>query len=288
MGVSKCITILGCGYLGQVLVERCIRKGWRISALTRNHQTAEKLHELGVSEIVEDRLEGASWHGKLDPTQDFVVNCVGAASRDLDGYRQSYVEGQDSVRKWLMDGKVGTLLFTSSISVYPQSGGVSVDESSLTEDASERGGLLLEAEGKCLAPSVNVDRSFVLRLAGLYGPGRHLMVDKLKGGQPFEGNANRTLNLIHVADAADAVLRCLDTGQGIRGGIYNVSDGSHFSRGEIVSWLADKLGVEMTRFLENDEARIPNRKVSINKIRSDLKWEPQYNSFVKGYDSILS
>ena len=170
-----------------------------------------------MSQVVEARLEETEWHGQLDSAQDFVVNCVGAASRTLDGYRQSYVEGQDSIGRWLSGGKVGSLLFTSSISVYPQSEGRSVDEKSSTEGASERGRLLLEAEEKCLAPSVGVDRSHVLRLAGLYGPGRHLMVEKLKAGQPFEGNANRTLNLIHVADAADAILHCLEAGPGSRG-----------------------------------------------------------------------
>jgi nucleoside-diphosphate-sugar epimerase len=242
---------------------------------------------MGVSKVVEAKLEGTDWHEQLDPTQDFVVNCVGAASRTLDGYRQSYVDGQESIGKWLAKGKAGTLLFTSSISVYPQSEGRSVDETSSNEGASERGQLLLEAEEKCLASVVDVDRSFVLRLAGLYGPGRHLMVEKLKGGQPFEGNANRTLNLIHVVDAAEAVLCCLEAEPEIRGGIYNVSDGSHFSRGEIVAWLAEKLGVAVTPFLENDGALVPDRKVSIDKIRNDLKWEPRYNSFVKGYESIL-
>lgn len=285
--MSKCITIFGCGYLGQALAGRCLEKGWRVSALTRNPETAEALRRKGASNVVESELGGTEWHGQLDPFQDFVVNCVGAASRTLDGYRQSYVEGQESVGKWLAKGKAGTLLFTSSISVYPQSGGLSVDESSSTKGASERGRLLLEAEEKCLAPSVNVGRSYVLRLAGLYGPGRHLMVEKLKAGHPFEGNANRTLNLIHVTDAADAVLRCVDAGSDIRGGIYNVSDGSHFPRGEIVAWLADRLGVEVTPFLENDGALVPDRKVCIGKIRNDLKWEPRYNSFVKGYESIL-
>ena len=285
--MSKRITIFGCGYLGKVLAGLCLEKGWLVSALTRNPETARSLRDQGVSQVVEARLEETEWHGQLDSAQDFVVNCVGAASRTLDGYRQSYVEGQESIGRWLSGGKVGSLLFTSSISVYPQSEGRSVDEKSSTEGVSERGRLLLGAEEKCLAPSVGVDRSYVLRLAGLYGPGRHLMVEKLKAGQPFEGNANRTLNLIHVADAADAILHCLEAGPSIRGGIFNVSDGSHFSRKEIVSWLAGKLGVEVTPFLENDQGGTPDRKVSIAKIKSELAWIPRYNSFVKGYESIL-
>lgn len=286
--MSKSITIFGCGYLGQVLAGHCLEKGWRVSALTRNPETAEGLRQRGISKVVEAQLEGTDWHGQLDPTQDFVVNCVGAASRTLDGYRQSYVKGQDSVRAWLGDGKVGTLLFTSSISVYPQKGGALVNEASLTEGASERAQLLLDAEEKCLSSSASLGRSFVLRLAGIYGPGRHLLIEKLKKGQSFSGNSTRTLNLIHVEDAARAVLCCLNSGEENMGGTYNVSDGSHFSRGEIVSWLADKLGLQMTRFEENDPAGTPDRKVSIELITKELKWNPLYNSFVKGYESILS
>lgn len=286
--MNKSITIFGCGYLGQVLAGHCLGKGWQVSALTRNPETAEALRQKGVANIVEAKLEGADWHGQLDPSQDFVVNCVGAASRTLDGYRQSYVKGQDSVREWLTAGKVGTLLFTSSISVYPQTGGALVDELSPTEGASGRAKLLLEAEGKCLSPLPSLGRSFVLRLAGIYGPGRHLLIEKLKKGQAFEGNSARTLNLIHVEDAARAVLHCLDMAGRVDGGIYNVSDGSHFSRGEIVSWLANKLNLQKTPFAENDPVGTPDRKVSIELIKKELKWNPLYNSFVKGYESILS
>ncbi len=286
--MSKSITIFGCGYLGQVLAGHCLEKGWLVSALTRNPETAEALRQKGAAHVVEAKLEGTDWHGQLDPSQDFVVNCVGAASRTLDGYRQSYVKGQDSVREWIGSGKVGTLLFTSSISVYPQTGGALVDELSPTKGVSERAELLLEAEGKCLSPSPSLGRSFVLRLAGIYGPGRHLLIEKLKKGQAFEGNSARTLNLIHVEDAARAVLCCLNSGDENRGGTYNVSDGSHFSRGEIVSWLADKLGLQTTPFAQNDPDGTPDRKVSTELISKELKWSPLYNSFVKGYESILS
>ena len=269
-------------------MRHCMEMGWRVSALTRNLDTARFLRDQGVSKVVEAGLAGKGWHDQLDPSQDFVVNCVGAASPTLDGYEESYVRGQESVREWLAGGKAGALLFTSSISVYPQRGGSLVDETARTENASERARLLLEAEEKCLAPSPGISRSFVLRLAGIYGPDRHLLVEKLKRGESFGGNSSRTLNLIHVEDAARAIVFSLNSGREIKGGIYNVSDGSHFSRGEIVSWLADKLGLQATGFAEDDPPNSPDRKISIERIKTELKWTPLYNSFVKGYESILS
>jgi nucleoside-diphosphate-sugar epimerase len=285
--MSNTITILGCGYLGTALAEHCIGKGFTVSALTRNAETAKKLHSIGVSQVVEAQLQENEWHSQLDSNQDFVVNCVGASSPDNQGYITSYVEGQDSVMKWLERGSVGSFLFTSSISVYPQTEKRFVDETASCAGVSEKGGLLLAAEQKCFPPVSTVKRSFILRLAGLYGPDRHLLIDKVKNGQEFQGNADRILNLIHRDDAVKAILNCLESDQSNIGRIYNVSDGSHSTRGQIVTWLAEKLKVTVPTFQENDEEGTPNRKVSNNRILDELSWSPQFSSFQTGYDSIL-
>ena len=237
--MSNTITILGCGYLGTALAEHCIGKGFTVSALTRNAETAKQLHSIGVSQVVEAQLQENDWHSQLDSNQDFVVNCVGASSPDNQGYITSYVEGQDSVMKWLEGGSVGSFLFTSSISVYPQTEKRFVDETASCAGVSEKGGLLLAAEQKCFPPVSTVKRSFILRLAGLYGPDRHLLIDKVKNGQEFQGNADRILNLIHRDDAVKAILNCLEADQTNIGRIYNVSDGNHSTRGQIVTWLAE-------------------------------------------------
>ena len=144
--MSKKLAILGCGYLGSELARQALDRGWTVVALTRNANTAASLREAGVSHVVEAELDGISWHGDIDATQDFVVNCVGAASADLAGYAKSYVEGQDSVMQWASNGQVGTYVFTSSSSVYPQTGRRLVDETASCDGVSERGGLLLAAE----------------------------------------------------------------------------------------------------------------------------------------------
>ena len=286
--VNNTLTILGCGYLGTALADHCIRGGWNVSALTRNVETAKNLRGLGVSNVIVANLQDDDWHSQLDPNQDFVVNCVGASSPDNQGYISSYIEGQDSAMKWLDKGKVGSFVFTSSISVYPQTEKRFVDETASCSGVSEKGGLLLAAEQKCFPPVSSVNRSFILRLAGLYGPDRHLLIDKVKNNQEFQGNADRILNLIHRDDAVKAILNCLEADESNIGRIYNVSDGSHSTRGQIVSWLADKLQVPAPTFKEDDEEGTPNRKVSNNRILDELSWSPQFTNFQIGYDSILS
>jgi len=285
--VSQTITILGCGYLGSALAKQCISKGWTVSALTRNSAKAKDLRAMGVDKVIEAQIEDENWHDQLDSSQDFVVNCVGAASSDAQGYISSYIEGQDSVMKWLKQGSVKTFVFTSSTSVYPQSGKRFVDETASCVGVSEKGGLLLAAEQKCFPPVSSISRSFILRLSGLYGPGRHLLMNKVKQGEDIDGNEDRILNLIHRDDAANAVISCLQADASNLGRIYNVSDGTHATRGQIVAWLAESLNLSTPSFKGDDEEGTPNRKVSNNRILDDLSWSPEYSNYQLGYQSIF-
>ena len=285
--MSNKITILGCGYLGSALAESCIKQGWHVSALTRNSETASQLRAMGVSQVVESQIENDDWHSKLDPNQDFVVNCVGASSTSVEGYVQSYVEGQDSTMIWLEQGKVGSFVFTSSSSVYPQTQKRFVDETASCAGVSEKGGLLLAAEQKCFPPVSSISRSFILRLAGIYGPGRHLFIDKVKKEEEFSGNADRIINLIHRDDAVSAIISCLVSPSTNIGRIYNVSDGNHATRGQIANWLAENLNVKKPAFMEDDEEDLPNRKISNNRILDELPWSPKYTNYQVGYQSII-
>ena len=285
--MSSTLTILGCGYVGTALAKSALAKDWNVSALTRNEETGKKLEGLGVQNVVVSRLDSDEWHSYLDSKQDFVVNCVGAFSPSLDGYVTSYVEGQKSAMKWLENGFVNSYIFTSSCSVYPHTGRKLIDEKASCADVSEKGRILLAAEGISFPPPSSINRSFVLRLAGIYGPDRHLLVNKVKEGVELDGNADRILNLVHRDDAVSAIFACLLADQKNLGRLYNLSDGSASSRGQIVEWLADKLKVDLPSFKEDDKECTPNRKISNQRILEELEWSPQFSSYIQGYESLL-
>jgi nucleoside-diphosphate-sugar epimerase len=285
--MSSTLTILGCGYIGSALAEVALEKNWTVSALTRNEETGKNLERMGVQDVVISRLDSDEWHSYLDPNQDFVVNCVGAFSPSLDGYVTSYVEGQKSAMKWIEAGKVNSYLFTSSCSVYPQTGRKLVEETASCAGVSEKGGLLLAAEGLSFPPPSSIGRSFVLRLGGIYGPGRHLLANKVKNGVAMDGNAGRILNLIHRDDAVSAILACLLADESNLGRLYNLTDSSPSARGEIVEWLANKFEVSPPSFSEDDKEDTPNRKISSQRIMKELNWSPKYPSFIQGYESLL-
>ena len=285
--MSSTLTILGCGYIGTALAAVALDKKWKVSALTRNQATGHKLENMGVQEVVVSRLDSDEWHSYLEPNQDFVVNCVGAFSPSPEVYVTSYIEGQKSAMKWLEAGKVRSYLFTSSCSVYPQTGRKLVDATASCAGVSEKGGLLLAAEGISFPPPPSIARSFVLRLGGIYGPERHLLADKVKNGVTMDGNAGRILNLIHRDDAVSAILACLLAEEKNLGRIYNLTDGSPSARGEMVEWLANRLKVPPPAFSEDDKEDTPNRKISSQRIMEELNWSPRFSSFIKGYESLL-
>jgi len=286
--MSKKIAILGCGYLGKELAKTVLAKNWEVTALTRNPNTIYELREMGVANVCQGILAEDVWHSQINPEQDFVVNCVGAASPSVEGYRESYLEGIRSIKRWMSPHCKTRFVFTSSTSVYPQSSGERVDEGSSNEGVSERGQILLDAERECL--SLNSERitSFVLRLAGLYGPDRHLLINKVRAGEEMSGNGQRILNLIHRNDAANAILGVLTHSECKNGKIYNVTDNEGANREEITNWIADKLDLKRVKFAQNDSANVPNRLVSSDLIRSEIGWHPEYPSFRKAYEEMLA
>ena len=88
---------------------------------------------------------------------------------------------------------MGTLVYTSSTSVYSQGGGVQVDETVPATGASERAQLLLDAEARLKSNAGACARWFVLRLAGIYGPGRHHLLEQVRAGE-VSGTAEHHLN----------------------------------------------------------------------------------------------
>ena len=285
------VIIFGCGYVGKEFARTSVQLGWEVTALTRNHDTASDLRKIGVRTVT-GLLQSDDWWKEAEGAYDHVVNCVGAASPSLAGYRESYLHGMESILGWMREKKIGAqnLLFTSSSSVYPQTDGGLVNEKSETKYASPRAQVLLEAERSCLnAPSSLALKRCVLRFSGLYGPGRHLLVDKIRRGDPMNGSPHRVLNLLHRDDAASSIHAFLQSDPSEEGGyIYNVCDGQHAKRGEIAEWVANRVGVSVPAFVGADADNGPNRRVDNAHICNELKWSPQYPDFQSGYEDFLA
>ena len=100
--------------------------------------------------------------------------------------------------------------FVSSTAVYAQDGGEWIDESSPAEATHFRARLLLEGE-RLLRDSASAATAVtVLRLSGIYGPGRTRLVELVRSGRAtYPPGPPRYANRIHRDDAAGALAHLL-------------------------------------------------------------------------------
>lgn len=293
--LPESVFIFGCGYVGTALAHHLISHGVRVGALTRNPKKAARLRELGINEVIEAELDTRDWHSHISDRYLAVVNCVSSAGGGIDGYLKSYVNGQRSILEWAKSQSIMTYVYTSSTSVYPQGGGMVVDEEADTREAPPTGKVILESE-QLLARADYVGRWFVLRLVGIYGPGRHYLLDQLREtNSEIPGSGEYALNMIHLEDIVGAICATLRAEHSIESGIFNIADDTPSSKVEVLTWLANELGLAAPNFnstevpegLKHRGGRVRDRLVSNAKARERLGWKPRYPSYREGYAGFL-
>jgi nucleoside-diphosphate-sugar epimerase len=285
------LVVFGCGYVGGEVARQALDRGLRVTALTRNPDKAAALRALGITTVVADLASG-TWHAAIPDGADLVLNAVSSGGGGVDGYRSSYLEGMKSVLTWARtQGPVGTLVYTGSTSVYAQDGGVRVDEHSPISARDERAAVLGETEGVLWAEAGTVARACVLRLAGIYGPGRHHLIEQVRAGE-VSGNGGHHLNLIHRDDICAAIWAVFGAPATMTAEIFNVADDAPATKAEVAAWLAGRLGVSVPRFsgvpAGGRRAVTPDRIIVNARLKAALGWAPQYPSFREGYATLLS
>ncbi len=294
---GKRLVVFGCGYVGSAVAQAALVAGARVEALTRNPAKAEALRAQGLHKVVVAELASTDWHDQLEAGADFLVNCVSSGGGGVEGYRQCYVAGMESILEWTekSDAPVGTLVYTSSTSVYPQGEGAVIDETQPAEGATPNGAIIRESEKLLEASLIAACRRwFILRLAGIYGPERHHLLDQLRAGAAtLNGSGDYHLNLVQRDDIVKAIFACLVAPEATGSQIFNVADTAPALRGEVVAWLAEKLGRPAPGFDGTTTNRraglpMPDRLISSAKIRRTLGWRPDYPDYRAGFEKLLS
>ena len=268
------MVIAGCGFVGLATARVFHGAGWEVLGLTHSPESAAALggenFPVAACDISDaDAVRGiAAQFGKK---ADAVIHCASSGRGGADAYRSVYLEG---ARNLLDAFATARLIFTSSTSVYAQTDGAVVNEDSPAEPPRETGHILRETEDIVLARG-----GIIARLAGIYGPGRSVLLRKFFSGEAIiEGDGARIVNQVHRDDIASAlrvlIAKCAT-------GIYNISDDAPMPQREIYAWLAQRFA----RPLPPTGPIDPNRKrgwtskrVSNAKLRA-LGWSPMFPSF---------
>lgn len=241
-------------------------------------------------------VDSGDWHERVPADCGWVLNCVSSAGGGLDGYRKSYVGGNQSLLDWMKKAHAERIVYTSSTAVYPFTDGRDVFEEDAGGDLAPSGRVVFESERILRENALSSERTTVLRLSGIYGPGRHYLLDSLrKGHGTIAGRGDIFLNLIHrddIAAAADAVLSSGETA----GHTYNLSDGHPALKEEVVRWLAAELEMPPPAFDPRATGRRmrinaagdpPNRRVRVERLMKATGWTPSHPDYRSGFRAIL-
>jgi nucleoside-diphosphate-sugar epimerase len=184
-----------------------------------------------------DLAHPQSWPALPEHIDD-VIYAAAADRAEQAAYELAYVDGLSRVLDAVSAGRRAPrrVLFTSSTAVYAQRDGEIVDETSDTEPQHFSGKVMLRAEQLLLASGLP---AVVLRLGGIYGPGRARMVDQLVSGALTLAASSTPTNRIHRDDCAGAICHLLTLPQPAP--VYLGVDDEPASQHAIVSFLAQRL-----------------------------------------------
>lgn len=287
----KRIFIAGCGYIGARLARIWKEKGAEVTCLVRSPEHRDALASEGL----------IAQAGSLDDPD-------GLPGLDVAGSIVYYLVpppgggNMDTRARHFCSALAGTspparIIYISATSVYSEINGGVVTESSPAVPASAMGKRRLDAERVFREYGKNAGAPLlILRVSGIYGPGR-LPLMQISQGQPLLlENAAGPSNRIHADDLA---LVCLAAaGKGRDGDIFNISDGHPASMTAYFNACADALGMPRQPQVTLEEARhvmsplmysyvSESRIVDNSKMIEELGITLRYPTFKEGISASL-
>lgn len=259
------VAIIGCGYVGCAVAQFWQQK--MTFVVTATTTTPERVPELQTvaQQVVVVQGNDSDLLKSVLRNQDVVLLSVGAKSADV--YEETYLHTAQTLVSVLKQiPSVQQLIYTGSYAVYGDRNGAWVDEESLIAPAHQNGQILSDTEQVLLSGSSENLRVCILRLGGIYGPGRELV--KIFGryaGTTRPGNGKDTTNWIHLDDIIGGIKFVR---RNRLQGIYNLVDDAHLTTGELLDRVCETHNLPKVKWDSSQESKRPyNAKVSNKKIK---------------------
>jgi nucleoside-diphosphate-sugar epimerase len=183
-----------------------------------------------------------------------------------------------------LDGR--TLVYLSATGVYGDSGGAWVDETAPTDTG--RRTARAEADAVWLARGARV-----LRLPGIYGPGRSALERVGEGKAHRIALPGQVFSRVHVDDIVSGALAAFDAPPGA----YNLADDLPCSQNAVIEEACRLLGAPLPPLQSLDEAGLSpmarafyaeNRRIANAKAKRVLGWRPRYPTYREGLSACLA
>lgn len=233
--MSRQFFIFGAGYSGRAFG---IANAGRDPAIgtTRSRSKFALLEDAGIAPL---QFDGTGVSDEVREALAKTTHLIVSAGPDDDGDPVL-----NATRDIILGGmpKLEWIGYLSTIGVYGDHKGAWVDETSECRPLSRRSVDRVKAENAWL--ELGTTRGVpvaVLRLSGIYGPGRNALLNIENGTARRLVKPGQVFNRIHVEDIAGALLHLAD---GNTGGVFNVTDDEPSPPQDVVAYAAQLMGVE--------------------------------------------
>jgi len=278
------VLIAGCGYAGIALGTRLASEGHSIWGLRRRSE----LLPTAILPLRADLCNPVSLT-PIPAALDFVFYTAAAERADDASYQAAYVTGIRNLLDHLFETRhpIKRLFFTSSTAVYAQTGSEWVDETSQTSPQEFFGRRLLEGEQLLLQSPF---AATVVRMAGIYGPGRTRLIDQVRRGEAIcQAGELRYTNRIHRDDCAGVLRHLMSLSD--PEALYLGTDHEPADQSLVFRWLAERLGAPPP-CAEPRATATGGRSQSNKRCRNARLLESGYSfrypTFREGYEAILA
>ncbi len=274
------VLIAGCGDVGSALANRLIAENFKVWGLRRNIETLPK----GIIPVAADLTSPTrpeNWPDHID----YLVYSAAAKGRTPESYQRAYIDGLKNVLNWTRTNNKHPkrILFTSSTSIYHQSHGEWLDETSPTEPTSFAGQTMQEAEQLLINEDIPATS---VRFGGIYGPGRGRMIQQIKEGKGYAAEPVSWSNRIHRDDCAGVLAHLihLDMKGSKLADCYLAVDDQPAPLHQVTQWLAQQLGVSIK---EHQESRRGSKRCR-NALIRQTGYRFIYPGYQSGYAALLN
>ena len=272
------ILIVGAGDVGGRLACSLAAAGHEVTALRRQPQALPGVRMLAADVTRPQTL-------LLPAGLDVVVTALSPGEPGVEAYRRVYVEGTRALQQALAGQHLCRQFWVSSTSVYGEDAGERIDEQVPARPASDTARALLDAEALVRAAPWP---STILRCSGLYGPGRHRLLQWVASGRPVQQDPPSWSNRLHVEDAAGLLHHLVEQAlAGIRLlPLYLGVDDCPVPQHEVLAWLDGRLGLPVPPLVARPGAG-QGKRISNHALR-ESGYRLRYPDYRAGYEQVLA
>ncbi len=282
--------IFGLGYSARAVARALGETPGPVVSVSGTTRSSDRSQVLGLEGAFVHVFDGTTPGETLKPSLGDASHVIVSIPPGADGDPVLACHGEDLMRSTTL----GWLCYYSTVGVYGDQDGAWIDETATPDPDNERSRHRLEAENQWrrFAAQKKVPL-LILRLAGIYGPGRSGF-DRLDAGTARRVvKPGQVFNRIHVADIARVTLL------GARhrlSGTFNLADDEPAPPQDVVTHAAELLGVEPPPLEDFETAEMTamarsfyadNKRVSNAAIKRALGIKLTYPTYRQGLDAIL-